>query len=83
MLEVKKFNMLHDACNILVITSLKNVAILCGICGITESIMEIARAFKTNYNIINVVSFLNCNDSQSKNWVFMKKASEILKGKSF
>ena len=75
--------MLHDACNILVITSLKNVAILCGICGIAESIMEIVRAFKTNYNIINVVSFLNCNDSQSKNWVFMKKASEILKGKSF
>lgn len=46
--------MLHDGRNIPVITSLKNVAILCDICGIAEDIMEIARAFKTNQNIINI-----------------------------
>ena len=74
-----------------VISSLKNVVILCGTNNlfqdssedIADGILEIAQTFQSSYNSINIANggILPRDASWSINWVLIKEVNQILKAK--
>ena len=80
-------NVLRRAQNFPVISSLKNVVILCGTNklfqdspeDIADGIIEIARTFQSKYNSINIAT--GGDASGSINRVLIKEFNEILKAK--
>ena len=73
------------------ISSLKNVVILCGTNDlfqdshedIADGIVEIAQSFQSSYNSIDIATggILSRDASWSINWVLIKKVNQILKAK--
>ena len=84
-------NVLWRSQNLPVISSYKNVVVLCGtnnlfqdsLEDIADGVIEIAETFQSKYNSINIVigSILLCDASWSINQVLFKEVNEILKEK--
>ena len=84
-------NVLWWAQNLPIISSLKNVVMLCGTNNllqdspedIADGVIEIVETFQTKYNSINIAigGILPHDASWSINWVLIKKVNKILKEK--
>ena len=84
-------NVLWRAQNLPVISSLKNVVILCGTNNlfqdlpedIADGVIQIARTFQSNYNSINIaIGGIRARGARgSLNRVLIKEVNEILKAK--